>query len=98
MAGFALQQHRMDIKTLRMLGRVDEALDIQNELLKEIEESKAEQDGYVYEELGECYLLKGNDADAKKNFGIAYDMLSKDIWLAENEKERLQRMKELGGR
>ena len=85
-------------KTLRLLGRVDEALDIQNELLKEIEESKAEQDGYVYEELGECYFLKGKDEDAKKNFGIAYDMLSKDIWLSENEKERLQRLKELGGR
>ncbi len=85
-------------KTLRLLGRVDEALDIQNELLKEIEESKAEQDGYVYEELGECYLLIGKDEDAKKNFGIAYDLLSKDIWLAENEKERLQRLKELGGR
>ena len=85
-------------KILRMLGRVDEALDIQNELLKEIEESKAEQDGYVYEELGECYFLKGRNEDAKKNFGIAYDMLSQDIWFAEDEKERLQRLKELGGR
>ncbi len=85
-------------KTLRMLGRVDEALYIQTELLKEIEAGKAEQDGYVYEELGECYFLKGNDEEAKKNFAAAYDMLSQDIWFAENEKERLQRLKELGGR
>lgn len=82
-------------KTLRMLGRTNEALDIQNALKTEIEENKAEDDGYVYEELGECYLEKGDKKEAGKYFKKAYELLSKDIWLAENEKERLARIKEL---
>lgn len=82
-------------KTLRMLGMTDDAIDAQNELKIEIDEGKAEEDGYVYEELGECYLEKGNNSEAGKYFTKAYDLLSKDIWLAENEKERLNRIKEL---
>ncbi len=53
------------------------------------------QDGYIYEELGECYLIKENKEASRKYFGLAYDLLSKDIWLAEYEKERLSRMKVL---
>lgn len=85
-------------RALRSLNKTDEAIDIQLKLIKEIEEKGLEQDGYVYEELGELNLIRKNNEEAKKYFGLAYDLLSKDIWLAENEKERLQRMKELGGR
>ena len=83
-------------RTLRSLMRIDEAMEMQNKLLKEIEEKGMEQNGYIYEELGELNLIKENKDEAKKYFGLAYDMLSKDIWLAEYEKERLERMKELG--
>ena len=82
-------------KTLRMKGKTDDAIEIQTALLKEIEDGKAEEDGYVYEELGECNLIKENTEKAKKYFKKAYELLSKDIWVAENEKDRLQRIKEL---
>ncbi|MEO6694751.1 MAG: hypothetical protein ABIY50_08585 [Ignavibacteria bacterium] len=82
-------------RTLRSLGRIDEAMKIHNDLLKEISEKKLEEDGYIYEELGECNLIKGNNEESKKNFATAYEMLSEDKWLAEYEKDRLDRMKEL---
>ncbi|HMS64082.1 MAG TPA: tetratricopeptide repeat protein [Ignavibacteria bacterium] len=85
-------------KVLRMLGKIDEAMEIQNLLREEMETGKAEMDGYVYEELGECSLINGKDNEAKDYFGKAYDLLSKDIWMVEDEKERLQRIKELGGK
>lgn len=83
-------------RTLRSLDKINEAVEMQLSLLKEIEEKKLEQDGYIYEELGELFLIKDNSAEAKKYFNLAYDLLSKDIWLAENEKERLERIKMLG--
>jgi tetratricopeptide (TPR) repeat protein len=81
----------------RSLGRYDEALAEQRALeveLKAIEE----EDGFVYEELGELLLQKGDAAAAKDYFGRAYDLLSKDTWFPENEPARMARMKELGGR
>ena len=82
-------------RTLRAMGKVDEALDIQMKLLKEITEKKYDPDGYVYEEIGECLLAKGRKEDAKSYFKQAYELLSKDVWLLENEKERLNRLKKL---
>lgn len=85
-------------RALRSLDKTDESLEMQLSLLGEIEEKGLEQDGYIYEELGELYLIKNNDEESKKYFGLAYDLLSKDIWMAANEKDRLERLKELGGR
>ncbi|MBN2541847.1 tetratricopeptide repeat protein [bacterium] len=84
-------------RTLRSLNRIDEALQIQIGLLKEIEDKKAEPDGYVYEELGELLLLQDKEKKARKYFKTAYEILSQDAWLVEHEQERLQRIKELGG-
>ena len=83
-------------RTFRSLGRIDEALEIQLALKKEFEEKQLEQDGYVFEELGELYLIKDNQTEAKKYFKLAFEYLSKDNWLQQNEPERLKRLKELG--
>lgn len=83
-------------KTYRMLGRLDEALAIQQRLQKEWQESGAESDGYVYEELGECLLALKRSEAAVPYFAKAYELLSKDIWLVRDEPSRLQRIKELG--
>jgi tetratricopeptide (TPR) repeat protein len=83
-------------RTLRSLGRFDEALAMQRELLAEYEEAGG-QDGFVYEELGECLLAKGLRAEARPWFAKAYATLSDDTWFATNEKERLARLAELGG-
>jgi tetratricopeptide (TPR) repeat protein len=80
-------------KTLRSLNKVDESLKMQQDLLKEAEDKGIHDNGYTYEELAECHLIKGNKEESKKYFKLAYDRLSKDIWLAEYEKERLDRMK-----
>jgi len=85
-------------RALRSLERNDEAVEIQLSLLKEIGEKGLEQDGYIYEELAELYLIKDYKAEAKKYFGLAYDLLSKDIWLSANEKDRLERIKSFGER
>ncbi len=82
-------------RCLRSLEKYDEALYIQNELLQEFEEKQLEQDGYVFEELAELYLIKNNRSEAKKYFKLAYEYLSKDEWLQTNEPERLERIKKL---
>lgn len=79
----------------RFLGQVDEALAVQRELEKEWAQSGEEQDGYVFEELAECLLIK-NDPNATNYFALAYKYLSQDVWLSENETGRLKRLKELG--
>lgn len=82
-------------RTLRSLGKTNDALEMQKRLLDEVEEMKVEQDGYIFEEIGECLLLNGKTDEAKPFFAKAYDLLSKDIWLAANEADRLERMKSL---
>ena len=82
-------------KTLRSLGRIDEALRIQEALKKELVESKAE-DGYVDEELGECLLALKRPEEARPHVRQAHELLSKDAWLAENEPSRIERLQRLG--
>lgn len=83
-------------RTYRSLGRIDEALSLQREILKEIETTGAQHDGYVFEEIGECLLLQNND-EAGEYFLKAYELLSKDQYLQKDEAPRLERMKKLAG-
>jgi tetratricopeptide (TPR) repeat protein len=83
-------------RCLRSLGRHDEALTIQQELLVHYD-STGGNDGYVYEELGELYLLRNDTAQSREYFGRAYRELSQDTWLVENESDRIQRLGQLGG-
>jgi tetratricopeptide (TPR) repeat protein len=82
-------------RTLRSLGKVQEALDKQMDLKTEIEQKNMGEDGYNSEEIGECLLLLNRKDESKPYFKKAYEMLSGDIWLAENEKDRLIRIKKL---
>ena len=81
-------------KALRVLNHINEALQIQRELLTEYEEA-GERDGYVYEELGECLLAFGQNSEARRYFGLAYEELSKDESLIKNEPQRLHRLRQL---
>lgn len=81
-------------RCLRSLGRVEEALRIQEELFEEHSKTGSS-DGYVNEEIAECLLALGRTADASPYFRSAYLELSKDQWLAAESPERLERMKEL---
>src|SRR5690606_20344163 len=82
-------------RCLRSLNRVEEALSKQMELLKEFE-AIGETDGYVFEEIGECLLLLNQKEEARPMFAKAYEELSQDGFLVDNEHERLKRLKELG--
>ena len=74
-------------KTLRALGRIEEALALQQKL---------KPDGYVLEEIAECLLATGRTNDARTYFARAYELLSKDEWLVADEPHRLERLKRLG--
>jgi tetratricopeptide (TPR) repeat protein len=77
-------------RTLRSLQRYEEALAIQQQLLAD-----DTTDGYIYEELGECFLALEKSNEAKPYLAKAYELLAQDSWLANNEKARLERLKNL---
>lgn len=79
----------------RELGNLDKAFDMQMNLLNEIETNKQEQDGYVFEEIGEILYAQNKIEDSKSYFSKAYELLSKDDWLMKNEKARMERIKSL---
>ncbi|MAE70687.1 MAG: hypothetical protein CME06_09490 [Gemmatimonadetes bacterium] len=82
-------------RTLRSLGRLDEALGAQESLLDEWK-SAGEDSPYVIEELGECLHALGRVDEARPHFREAHELLSKDEWLSENEPERIERLKKMG--
>lgn len=81
-------------RALRSLGRIEEALAMQQALLKEYE-AVNERDPVVYEEIGECLLALGRPDEARPFFKTAYKELARDTWLVQHEPNRLQRLKEL---
>lgn len=79
-------------KTIRAIGRVNEALEIMLKLAKQNEEFGLSEDGYIYKEIGECYFDLNQQFEAKKYFKKAYDILINDIWFDETEKQRLKQI------
>ena len=76
-------------RCLRALGKYDEALAIQTDLIQYPEE------GYVSEELGELFLLLGRPEAAKPRFKKAYELLSQKLALDPSQRSRLTRLREL---
>jgi tetratricopeptide (TPR) repeat protein len=76
-------------KVLRVMGRVEEALEIQRGLA-----ASESEDGFINEELGECLLVLGRAAEAKPYFAKASASLSQIDWVAE-DKARIQRLQKL---
>jgi tetratricopeptide (TPR) repeat protein len=83
-------------KVLRHLGRVDEALQTQMELLQLPELQGGDNEGYTQEEVGECLLALGRQTEAVPHFAAAWTLLHDDPWLKRDEAKRLDRMKHLG--
>jgi tetratricopeptide (TPR) repeat protein len=81
-------------RTLRALGRLDEAMTVQLGLFEELANT-GQHDGYVSEELGELFLLKNDKLKSAFHFQKAYELLSQDVFLQKFEKQRLERLKEL---
>lgn len=73
----------------RLLGNIDSAFATQRELMRE-GEIAGDEDGYVFKELGELSLIRGESADAALMFRRALSILSRDHWrLTQNETEEL---------
>ena len=83
-------------RTLRSLGRNDEALATQRRLLAQAQ-AAGQPDGFIFEEMGECLVALHKPAEARPYFAVAYEMLSKDPWLKRDEPERLERLRKFGG-
>lgn len=85
-------------KMLRHLGRVEESLKLQMELLDDPDRQNNDAEGYTREEIGECLLLLKRPDEAIPYFARAWDLLRNDPWLSRDEPDRLSRLKRLGGR
>lgn len=81
-------------RTLRSMGRVEEALEKQR-ILHEENKTMDRPDPYVSEEIGECLLALGKGDEAQPHFAQAYEALSQDEWLKDQEPERIERLKAL---
>ena len=84
-------------KMYRHLGRADEALAIQLELLDDPHRQTSTAEGYTREEVGECLLLLSRPEEAMPYFARAWELLKDDPWLSRDEAPRLERMMRLGG-
>ena len=82
-------------RNYRAMEDIGTALEYQEKLLAEMEKDSNKTDPYVYEELGECYLIKEDSSKAANYFGKAYEILSKDKWMQANQADKLERMKRL---
>jgi tetratricopeptide (TPR) repeat protein len=80
--------------TLRLQGKIDDALAIQTRLETEML-AKNEPDAYVYDELAELYLAKGDHAKAKSYAEKSLMIAEKDEWVLKNEVQRLTRLRQL---
>ena len=81
---------------LRSLGRLDEAEAMQRALADELQAADAP-DGYIFEELAEIALARGDRDAAKPWAAKAYALLSEDADLRANDPARLARLAELAG-
>src|SRR5438132_5176068 len=81
-------------KTLRMMDHTEEALEMQRDLYEQYQ-AAGKRSGYVYEEIAECLTVMGEEREAQGWFAAAYEELSKDPRLAD-EQDKLNRLKELG--
>ena len=79
----------------RATGKLDDAEKIQLALVAETEKA-GEPDGYVYEELAEIAIARGDKAAAAPWAAKAHALLKDDGYLKANEAARLQRLADLG--
>jgi tetratricopeptide (TPR) repeat protein len=80
-------------RALRAQERLEEALTVQQELMKEYEEEGIDEDGLTSEEIGECLWALGKTEEARPYLTRAYEKLSKVTGLAEAQSDRIESLK-----
>jgi tetratricopeptide (TPR) repeat protein len=81
-------------RTLRALNRLEEALELQRELLTELN-AAGKTNGYVVLEIAENLQLMKKPEEAKANFEAAYKELSTHGWYSDNKASELSRIQHL---
>ncbi len=79
------------VRTLRALSRVDEATAL-GERVVALADAANDAAPYVYEELAECYAMKGEMADAQRFAARAHAVLSENASFVRDEPVRLARL------
>jgi tetratricopeptide (TPR) repeat protein len=82
------------VRTLRALSRVDEAIAL-GEKVVALADAANDAAPYVYEELTECYAMKGEMDDAQRFATRAHAILSENASFVMDEPVRLARLAEL---
>ncbi len=82
-------------RCLRSMGKLELALAKQLQLLEDRRQHDFKEDGFVFEEIGECLLELERADEAASNFEKALFLLAENPWILENEKDRLRRIKRL---
>jgi tetratricopeptide (TPR) repeat protein len=85
------------VRTLRALGRNDEALSLAEEVASEAD-ARGENAPYVFEELAELYALGGDESRSALFATRALAILGNDRSFVAGEPQRLERLKELGSK
>jgi len=79
------------VRTLRALSRVDEAIAL-GERVVAIADAANDAAPYVYEELAECYAMRGEIDDAQRFAARAHAILSENASFVRDEPVRLTRL------
>ncbi len=82
-------------RCLRSRGDVERALEEQRTILAELE-ALGKEDGYVFEEIGECLLALDRGNESRPFFARAHAALLPNPGLQADEPERLERLRSLG--
>lgn len=82
-------------RTLRALGKTENALMMQQQILADRAEAGMPEDGYVSEEIAENLAALNRAAEAAPFAAKAYELLSSDPWFVKNEPARLERVRAL---
>lgn len=86
--------HWQIANTLRLQGKIDEPLAIQQRLEADMLRNN-KPDAYVFDELAELHFAKRDSEKAKSYAKKSLALIESDEWVQKNEKKRLARLREL---
>jgi tetratricopeptide (TPR) repeat protein len=81
-----------EARAWRLSGNPDNSLAIIEPIYTKLATDN-QTDGWIEEEYAEALHAKGKSADAKPHFVKAYELLSQDTWVLQNDPKKIERLK-----